>query len=139
MGTILIEIKQSEDRIRQLQSEAEKIKFDLAVEQAVLARLRAVSDTPASTGAGLAKVPGSIASRIEEAMLVAGGPMNVITITEVLEKAGVTSESASGLKPSVASSLSRRRDLFVKVGKGEWDLVSRQKAKESHATERISG
>ena len=132
MATVASEIQQCEDRIRELQVSAERIRFDLAVEEAVLKRLRALSNGSSSNGTVPAKVPGSIASRIEEAMLTAGGPMSVTAITEALEKAGVTTRSESGLQPSVASALSRRKDLFVNTGKGAYDLVSRQKGRDSH-------
>jgi len=104
----------------------------LAVEQAVLDRLRAVSDVSPSGNGGGSRVAGSLASRIEEFMIGAGGPVTVAAITEALEKAGVTSKSPDGLKPSVASALSRRKDMFVSVGKSEYDLVARQKGSESH-------
>jgi hypothetical protein len=127
MSSIADQIRQCESKIRELRNTSERVKFDLAVEEAVLSRLQAVGETLDSNNGGSVRVPGSLAGRIEEALIASAGPMTVNAITEALEKAGVSTESPDGLKPSVASALSRRKDLFVRVGKGEYDLVSRQK------------
>jgi len=127
MSSIAEQVRQCESKIRELRDTAENVKFKLAVEEAVLSRLQAITETSGGNNGSAMKVPGSLASYIEEAMVASGGPMTVTAITEYLEKAGVSTESPDGLKPSVASALSRRKDLFVRVGKGEYDLVTRQK------------
>lgn len=127
MSSIAEQIRQCEEKIQQLRSAADRIKFDLAVEEAVLIRLRTINEAMSVNSDTPTKIPGSVASRIEGLFVSTGGPMNVNSITEALEKAGVSSESTEGLKPTVAAALSRRKDLFVRVGKGEWDLASRQK------------
>jgi aspartokinase len=135
MGSIAEQVRQCEDKIRNLHAEAERLKFRLAVEEEVLSRLEMVRESIGGNGSNSAKAPGSLASRIEEALLASGKPMSVSEITMALERAGVTSESPDGLKPSVASAISRRKDLFVRVGKGSHDLAARQKSTSTQGNE----
>jgi hypothetical protein len=128
MSSIEEQIRQCESKIRELRDTAEHVRFKLAVEEEVLSRLHTVGEALGGNNGGSVKVPGSLASRIEEAFAASGRSMSVNAITEALEKAGVSTESPDGLKPSVASALSRRKDLFARVGKGEYDLKSRHEA-----------
>ena len=55
-----------------------------------------------------------------------GRAVNNEELLAELERKGVSTKAKAGLKGTVAAVLSKRKDLFVRVGTGLYDLKSRR-------------
>ncbi len=120
-----------QDEIAKTQRRIEQLRFQLAVEEQLLERLSAINcDIEANPiTADRPTVKGSVASHIIAVLRSSHGPMDVDDITEALRRRGVSTDAKTGLKPLVGSAISRRKDIFVRVKRGVYDLSERQQKK----------
>lgn len=77
---------------------------------------------------------GSLVSEIIEILQKAGGPMRVREITGAVELTGRRTKCQDGVYGCVASSLSKRKDLFMRTGAGQWELINRETRTEDTQT-----
>lgn len=105
-----------------------KLRFHVAVEEQVLARLRGFAgNAPAQKTATSPKtITGSLADHAVTALREAGRPMRAADIASVLRAQGISSNSKAGILPSLISALRRRADLFRKVRRGVYTLVTKE-------------
>jgi predicted TIM-barrel enzyme len=68
---------------------------------------------------------GSAPQRIIAVLRSAGHKLDLEEITKKVEAQGLTSRAKKGSIAIITSALARRKDLFVRVGKGVYDLVER--------------
>jgi len=72
----------------------------------------------------------SISARIVQALREVKKPMRLMDIAEMVEQSGAVSAGRKGVMSNVASAIIRRKDLFVKKGRGiyglkEWETNGR--------------
>jgi len=120
------QIENSKQKIKDLQAEVE-------LEKLVIQRLSLVLDSlgdddpePSESQSNIESTAkrGTLEYHIFE-ILKARGAMSVSKITEILLAKGVSTKAAKGLKPSVASTLSRKSDVFENVARGVYRLNSK--------------
>jgi hypothetical protein len=139
-------ITESQTRIADLRSK-------VAIEEGILAELHRKRQAQASDYASVSGDNGSPNAKKNPAWPVVVGPerveegrvpqhivavlreaktaLSTDEITRRVQERGATSTAKKGLAAVVASALTRRDDLFVRIGKGMYDLCERQGAKEN--------
>lgn len=112
------------DQIRDVERNIDCLQFQLAVEQGVLARLKAIDRNGQSTNGKDRMIPGSLASQIREVFIRLDRAISVDELVKELEAKGVSTTAQAGLKGSVASILSKGRgsNLFRRVSRGIYQL-----------------
>ncbi len=123
--------------INELKAKHEQIRFDLAVEEGVLARLQSIPQGPrtdqplaeASHHQGQLGVEGnSLAEQAATILRERGKPMQAAEISRALKERGVTTTSRAGLNSMVLSGIRRRSDLFRRVGRGRYTLAKKDES-----------
>ena len=112
-------------QIQHCKNKIANLRFELAVEQAVLGRLQALSPNQSRSDSGSAPqvMSGSLAEQIVSLLREKSKSMRPTDITSVLTKRGVTTTSKRGLLPMVISALRRRQDVFYRVRRGVYKLT----------------
>ncbi len=126
-------IEASQGRIADLEDELQferRYLADLRARRAGLSkpsrtRKKAATPRPAPSVKGTIE-PGSLTEKIVNLLQERGQPMRAAEIRRVLEGRGVATTSKNGLLPMVLSSLSRRKDVFSKVARGEYALKEQE-------------
>jgi hypothetical protein len=108
------------------------LKFKLAVEEAVLLRLApdSAKDGTKSPSSKKSKPPrrNSLAAQAQEILTKSPKPLQLTELENALIEHGFAKEEdREKLKTQLPSALSRRKDIFVLVGKSTYDLVGRKK------------
>ena len=112
------------DEIQDVELNIDKLKTKLAIEEAVLKRLKAIQG---SSGQSTRKRrDGSMNRAIEQSLRESNTPLTINEITERVKALGVTTTSKRGLGPMVSSALRKNKTLFAKVDRGCYDLKTRQ-------------
>jgi hypothetical protein len=70
---------------------------------------------------------GRMPQHIAAVLSAAGNSLTVDEITHGVEARGVVSNASKGIKAIVSAALGRRDDLFVRVGRGKYDLAERHR------------
>jgi hypothetical protein len=108
-----------------------KLKFDLAVEETVLLRLNpdsAKDNVKSSSKKNKPPRRNSLAAQAKEILTKAQKPLPLPELEDALIKYGfVKEEEREKLKTQLPSALSRRKDIFVLVGRSTYDLVDKMK------------
>lgn len=79
----------------------------------------------AANGTGENVEAGRLPQHMFEVLRHAKGPLTIRDITRRVESRGVASQAKGGVLSLVSSTVSRRKDLFVRVGIGLVDLAER--------------
>ena len=117
--------------IANVQAKIDSLKFQLTVEQKVLERLKRLSMAASGDKGGKPKQSArsgsgeSLTSYIVAVLEDAGKALFIDDIVKQVEERGASTASDAGIKPSIASALSRGKDVFVRVDKGVYDLRKR--------------
>ncbi len=122
-----------ESEIRAATKRIENLRFEIAVEEAVLDRLQRAAKPDTDTqkpGTGQHKPAGpiaalregSLASEMVTVLMESGDPMRARQFADALKRRGVTTTSKHGLKFMVGIALQRRDDLFERVRPGLYGL-----------------
>lgn len=109
------------DEILNIETTIKKLKDKLALEEAVLKRLRAIRDSRGKSHRK--RRDGSMFRGIEQALKDANRPLTINEITERVKNLGVTTTSKSGLGPMISSALRKNKTTFVKVSRGLYGLA----------------
>jgi len=110
-------------QIKDVQREIGELEFKLAVSRQVLERLEVVNQNTTEPSNGKDRlVQGSLTSQMREVFAASKKPISTRELLTALEARGVTTNAKAGLKGAVASVLSKRDDLFVRVDRGTYDL-----------------
>ena len=120
-------------KIAQTEQKVNKLQFELAVEKAVLTRLRAAAhdESPPLLSSGTTQaagpkiIPGTITQYIVDTLQDnKNKPMRVRDITASLKARGVTTVSPRGLMPMIISTMRRRTGIFERLERGVYRLVN---------------
>jgi len=120
----------SKAKIEEIKAKIESLRFDLAVEEAVIVRLQSIKLNPAAhqvvsqiESRGQSGVAGnSLAEQAATILRERGKPMQAAEISRALVQRGVTTTSKAGMNSMVLSGIRRRSDLFRRVGRGRYTL-----------------
>ena len=119
------------EQISEVQAKVDELKYKLAIEEAVLDRLKFISSPKKSRKpSGRRTGPprkGSLAARLENVLQEAGCALSVNQLVARLKQTGFASTAKVGLNNLIPSAMVRRPDIFVRVKHGVYDLKSRQK------------
>ena len=118
------------EQIEKVNKEIEELKFQLAVKEAVLVCLQDSIVKKGRKRGGKNGAPpkkGSLAARLKEVLSDSEGPKTVGELVTALRDKGVESESKTGLDILIPSAIARRKDIFVTIRRGVYDLKTRAK------------
>lgn len=115
------------EQIRQSKAKITKLEFDLAVERELLIRFQTIEDDNQNTTQDEPRpiMSDSIVPHVQSALETKGKSMKVAQIVKAIQQQGFHFEGKTSPVRLVASALTRRKDLFVRVGRGMYDLKSR--------------
>jgi len=125
------------EQIKKCKAEIADLEFKLAVEKAVFARFSAIvnSGQIATQDESRPIIPNSIVPHIRSILLAKGKPMKVAQLYKAIQKQGIPIKGKTEPKRLISSALTRRNDLFQRVGRGLYKLkidkeVTREVAQE---------
>ena len=105
----------------------ETLEFKLAVQKELLSEIEHLRPTPKRTTNSTKPqtVPGSMVSRIRKVLQDSETPLKVAQIADAITANSNTENMPTNLKSQIATNLTRRPDLFVRVDRGLYALKSR--------------
>jgi len=118
-------------QIDEIKQKIAELKFKLAVEEAVLQRLD--PDSARGSQKSLTKENkqprrGSLAAQTKQILTESQKALSITELEDALIKRGFAKEEdRDKLNTLIPSALSRRKDIFERVGRSVYDLVSRRK------------
>jgi hypothetical protein len=121
-----------EKEIKKVEAEINNLQFRLAVKQEVLTHLMALNSPEQTSSAGNTlstmrrSLRRSLFSQLQTVLMESGQPMTVDEMIEAVKQKGVSTTAKTGLKPLVASLISRRKNVFVRIGRGLYDLKDKR-------------
>jgi len=118
------------EQISEVQRKVDDLRYKLAVEEAVLARLKSLSPKKGRKPSGRRSGPprkGSLAAYLQNVLQEANCALSVNQLVGRVKQAGFVSTANVGLNNLIPSAMVRRPDIFVRVRHGVYDLKSRQK------------
>jgi hypothetical protein len=140
MSTNSAKLATIDELITDATSFRDDLRKQLAEQEQIVAALQKVRVNTASrngrsaghTGASTPNRPvkGTMPDLIERVLTDAGHGLGLHEIVERVEKLGASSGAEKGVSVIVSGALSRRRDLFHRVGRGKWDLTKRRSQQE---------
>lgn len=117
------------DQIKECKARIVDLKFQLAVEEAVLARLNAIANTDKSIISKDSRptIPDSIVPHIKSVLRESGKAMRIVEIASEIKRKNVTIEGKTKPKRLISSALTRRNDIFERVDRGLYKLKTEAK------------
>jgi len=114
-------------QIEDVKQKIEKLKFRLSVEEAVLARLKALGGKKQRASRKSTGPPrkGSLAACLQNVLKEANCALSVNQLVERVKRAGFVTTANVGLNNLIPSAMVRRPDIFVRVRHGVYDLKTR--------------
>jgi hypothetical protein len=117
------------EQIKECKAKIVELEFNLAVERAVLARLTVIGD---GQQAAISDEPrpiirDSIVAPIQSVLNSTNKPMKVAQLLKAIKQQDFHFHGKTEPKRLISSALNRRSDLFERVGRGLYDLKSRDK------------
>jgi len=111
------------DQIKESKAKIAKLEF----EKELLVRFQAMENNNQDSARGEPRSisPDSIVPHIQSAFEAKGKAMKVAQLVKVIQQQGFHFEGKTAPQRLVLSALTRRKDLFVRIGRGMYDLKSR--------------
>jgi hypothetical protein len=116
------------ERIKQVQNKIDDLKHKLALEEKALDTLKALGgDELIPSNIPRAAQEGSLVKHIDDALTASSKEMTIAELSQALATKGITTTAKAGMGAAIASAVTRRKDLFVKVKRGVYNLKNRNK------------
>jgi hypothetical protein len=116
------------DQIRQCKERIAELEIDLRIEKAVLLRLSAIGNDDENTAREEPRpiMADSVIPHIQAVFDAKGKPMKVAAIVKALQREGFHFEGKTTPMKLISSALTRRKDLFERVGRGLYRLKTKE-------------
>ena len=131
-----------QEQIISTKSRIEKLRFQLAVEEKVLLRLKDIEEPGQSgekpegnkpsvtcgslTGHKRHVTYGSLTGQLKQILKESGRSMAIKEMVQILESRGITSNAKQGFNVAISSALFKRKDIFKRIDRGVYELKANQ-------------
>lgn len=119
------------EQVKSVKDRIEKLRFQLAVEEKVLTRLKAIEEPTQSNQESAEDIQrtsyGSITGQLKQILKESNRPMTIKQMERALVKRGIKSNSKLGFNVAISSALFKRKDIFRRVERGVYELKNKQK------------
>jgi len=117
-----------DDQIKECKDKIAEYEFHLAVERKVLERLTVISKAQKISGTNEPRpiIPDSIVPHITSALRKSGKAMRITELATEIQRQNVTIDGKTKPKRLISSALTRRKDLFERVGRGMYKLKTEE-------------
>lgn len=127
------------EQVKSVKDRIEKLRFQLAVEEKVLTRLKAIEEPTQSNQESSEDIRrtsyGSITGQLKQILQESDRPMTIKQMERALVKRGIKSKSKLGFNVAISSALFKRKDIFRRIERGVYELKDKQRGTQLKLTE----